>query len=48
MAARLSHLIRWLMQCHCGHRRDFHQHYRAGTDCSQCPCTHYHGKYLPI
>jgi hypothetical protein len=26
--------------CRCGHGRDAHTHYRAGTDCSArgCPC----------
>ena len=23
-------------RCKCGHVKDVHEHYRAGTDCSQC------------
>lgn len=23
--------------CRCGHQREAHEHYRAGTDCSLCP-----------
>lgn len=27
--------------CRCGHTLDVHQHYRDGSDCSQCECRHY-------
>lgn len=25
----------------CGHERERHRHYRAGTDCSACDCLRY-------
>jgi hypothetical protein len=25
--------------CACGHPKQAHQHYRAGTDCALCTCT---------
>ena len=25
--------------CRCGHPKQAHQHYRAGTDCALCTCT---------
>ncbi len=25
-------------RCRCGHERAAHRHYRAGRDCSRCPC----------
>lgn len=28
--------------CRCGHVRDVHEHYRDGSDCSQCECRSYH------
>ena len=27
--------------CTCGHSRDSHEHYRAGTNCSLCECRNY-------
>ncbi len=30
--------------CRCGHERDQHTHYRAGTDCSGCACSAFHGQ----
>lgn len=30
-----------LSVCRCGHRREAHQHYRAGTDCASCSCTRF-------
>lgn len=28
-----------MLRCHnCGHFRDHHEHYRRGTDCSECLC----------
>jgi hypothetical protein len=27
--------------CCCGHDRELHQHYRAGTDCARCACRRY-------
>jgi hypothetical protein len=30
-----------MRRCRCGHSWDFHQHYRAGYDCSRCGCLYY-------
>ncbi|WP_328295969.1 hypothetical protein OG218_25305 [Kineococcus sp. NBC_00420] len=27
--------------CVCGHPAVHHQHYRRGSDCSECDCPHY-------
>ena len=27
--------------CRCGHVKDVHEHYRDGSDCSQCECRSY-------
>ena len=27
--------------CTCGHAKDVHEHYRAGSDCALCACTRY-------
>ncbi|GAB3216244.1 hypothetical protein GCM10027586_07480 [Kineococcus gypseus] len=27
--------------CTCGHAKDVHEHYRAGSDCALCECPRY-------
>jgi hypothetical protein len=29
--------------CSCGHGKQVHQHYRAGSDCALCGCGRYRG-----
>jgi hypothetical protein len=28
--------------CSCGHRKQAHEHYRAGSDCALCGCGRFH------
>lgn len=37
--ARLA--VRQARLCRCGHARQAHDHYRAGSDCGLCPCAGY-------
>lgn len=34
--------------CHaCSHAKSAHEHYRAGTDCSECDCARFRKTFLP-
>ena len=35
------------LACRCGHPREAHQHYRAGTDCALCRCLRFRVRLLP-